>query len=158
MSKRWMSEADLDKIATREGYRVRDSKKGAAVPKKNVLARADAKNVPAHTFGQMNATEAAYARMLDDRVKRGVIRGWSFERLTLTLAFAGAGIKSVKYTPDFMLIRNDGSFELVEIKGGFVRQSGINKFKQARDRFRCFHWTFAQYRNHEWEEKTLERD
>lgn len=61
--------------------------------------------------GQMNQTEAAYARHLLHQQAAGLIAWYRFEGLTLRLA------ERCSYTPDFVVMRADGQIELHEVKG-----------------------------------------
>ena len=61
--------------------------------------------------GQMNRTEAAYARHLLHQQAAGLIAWYRFEGLTLRLA------ERCSYTPDFVVMRADGQIELHEVKG-----------------------------------------
>lgn len=67
---------------------------------------------PRHENGVMNKTEAAYAMVLEGKLKAGEIAGWWYELITLKLAF------KCSLQPDFMVMHNDGSIELHEVKGG----------------------------------------
>ena len=61
--------------------------------------------------GQMNKTEAAYARYLMAQQATGDVLWWAFEGLTLRLG------NRCSYTPDFVVQRADRSIELHEVKG-----------------------------------------
>jgi len=73
----------------------------------------------------MNKTEAEYAVMLNARQNSGEILWWRYEAVTLKLA------DNTRYTPDFLVMRADGSLEIHETKGGFVREDGWVKLKIA---------------------------
>jgi len=73
----------------------------------------------------MNKTEAEYAAMLQTRTTQGEILWWRYEAVTLKLA------DNTRYTPDFLVMRADGSLEIHETKGGFVREDGWVKLKIA---------------------------
>lgn len=60
---------------------------------------------------RMNKTEAAWAAVLEAQRVAGALREWHFEALTLKLAH------DCRYTPDFLVIRADGTVELHEVKG-----------------------------------------
>lgn len=81
--------------------------------------------------GQMNQTEAAYARHLLHQQAAGVIAWWRFEGLTLRLA------ERCSYTPDFVVMRADGQIELHEVKGARVmfRDDARVKTRLAADGF-----------------------
>lgn len=62
--------------------------------------------------GQMNRTEKAYAAWLEAEKHAGRIMAYWFEALKLKIA-EGACF----YTPDFLVLRPDGTLELHEVKG-----------------------------------------
>ena len=62
--------------------------------------------------GQMNRTEKAYAAWLEAEKHAGRITAYWFEALKLKIA-EGACF----YTPDFLVLRPDGTLELHEVKG-----------------------------------------
>lgn len=61
--------------------------------------------------GQMNKLEAAYAARLESLKLAGEIADYRFECIKLRLA------DRTFYTPDFMVLRADGEFEMHEVKG-----------------------------------------
>jgi len=73
----------------------------------------------------MNKTEAEYAAMLQARKTCGEILWWQYEAVTLKLA------DNTRYTPDFLVMLADGTLEIHETKGGFVREDGWVKLKIA---------------------------
>lgn len=80
--------------------------------------------------GVMNRTEGEYAqKFLDPRLVVKEIKGYWFEKLTLRLGYR------TSYTPDFFVERTDGTFEFHEIKGGFMRDDALAKFKIAASTF-----------------------
>ena len=62
--------------------------------------------------GQMNRTEKAYSNFLESEKHAGRITAYWFEALKLKIA-EGACF----YTPDFLVLRPDGTLELHEVKG-----------------------------------------
>lgn len=60
---------------------------------------------------RMNRTEAAYADVLEVARIAGQVREWHFEAVTLKIAH------DCRYTPDFLVVRSDGTVELHEVKG-----------------------------------------
>lgn len=62
--------------------------------------------------GQMNRTEKAYAAYLEREKAAGNLVSYWFECLKLKIAD-----HSCFYTPDFLVLRPDGSLELHEVKG-----------------------------------------
>lgn len=61
--------------------------------------------------GVMNATEKAYAQLLQVRLLAGEIEWWAYEAWTFVLGPA------CRYTPDFAVMLADGSLECHEVKG-----------------------------------------
>ncbi len=77
----------------------------------------------------MNKTEAEYAGMLEARKSGGEILWWAYEAVTLKLA------DNTRYTPDFLVMLADGTLEIHETKGGFIREDGWLKLKVAAGMF-----------------------
>lgn len=61
--------------------------------------------------GEFNKTEAKYAEYLKQLQQNGEICWWKFESLKLRLA------NNCYYTPDFFVLKNDGTMEIHEVKG-----------------------------------------
>lgn len=59
----------------------------------------------------MNRTEAAYSLVLEAQRRRGAIRSWAFETVTLKLG------DDCRYTPDFLVINASDEVEFHETKG-----------------------------------------
>lgn len=59
----------------------------------------------------MNRTETAYSQVLEIKRLAGEILEWRFEPIKLKLA------DKTFYTPDFAVLQNDQSLELIDIKG-----------------------------------------
>ena len=81
-----------------------------------------------HKNGEMNKTEAAYAAYLDNLKKDGAIADYRFEAVKLRLA------DKTFYTPDFMVLMPDFSFEMHEVKG-FWEDDARVKIKVAASQF-----------------------
>lgn len=81
----------------------------------------------------MNKTEAAYTQRLELLYKANEIMGWKFEPITFRLA------PRTTYTPDFMVVTPE-CIELHEIKGGYIYDDAIVKFKVAAEMFPYFRW------------------
>lgn len=73
--------------------------------------------------GMMNRTEAAYAKLLDDRKIAGDVLWWKFEGVKLRLA------DGCFLTMDFAVLRQDRVLELVDVKGGAAVFSDDAKVK-----------------------------
>jgi hypothetical protein len=61
---------------------------------------------------KLNKTEAAYAQYLELQKSAGTIRWWGFEAMTIKLGF------DCRFTPDFLVMLEDGSLELHDTKAG----------------------------------------
>lgn len=61
--------------------------------------------------GEMNKTEAAYARRLDLMAREGEIVEWWFESVKLRVG------KLCHYSPDFLVVMPDGELQIHEVKG-----------------------------------------
>lgn len=88
-----------------------------------------AKTFVPNLFHTMNKTEARRAMELEALKRSGQIAGWWYEKLTLKLA------DDTRFTPDFMVLHNDGMIELQETKGGFIREDAHVKIKIAAAMF-----------------------
>lgn len=78
--------------------------------------------------GQMNKTEAAYAKELEARKNAKELLWYAFEGVTLKLA------DGCRYTPDFAVLRADGVMEMHEVKG-YWQDDAKAKIKVAADKF-----------------------
>lgn len=81
-----------------------------------------------HKAGEMNKTEAAYAARLEELKRAGEIADYRFECVKLRLA------DKTFYTPDFMVLKPDGAFEMHEVKG-FWEDDARVKIKVAAELF-----------------------
>ena len=78
--------------------------------------------------GEMNRTEAAYAHDLEWAKRAGTIAEYWFERIKLKLA------DNTFYTPDFFILKPDGTLEVHEVKGHWEDDARV-KIKVAADQF-----------------------
>ena len=62
--------------------------------------------------GEMNKTEAAYAQFLESEKQAGRVAAYWFESMKLKIADGKCWL-----TPDFLILRPDGSLELHDTKG-----------------------------------------
>lgn len=74
--------------------------------------------------GEMNKTEAAYAKHLEAKKQAGQILWWRFEGIKLRLA------DNTFYTPDFDVLAADGVLEVHECKGFMMEDANV-KIKVA---------------------------
>lgn len=91
----------------------------------------------------MNETEAAYSRRLDRRKLAGEILAWRFEALTFRLAYR------CHYTPDFLVV-TPGEIQIHEVKGGYVREDGLIKWKMAAEAHPEFRFYLCKYVQGHW--------
>lgn len=77
----------------------------------------------------MNGAESDYAALLELRKRSGGdIEWYAFEAITLKLA------EGLRYTPDFLVMRADGTLEIHEVKG-FWEDDALVKIKVAAEKF-----------------------
>jgi hypothetical protein len=86
----------------------------------------------------LNKTERAYRDLLEFRKRAGEIRGYQTHALTFILG------RDLRYTPEFIVHENDGTLTAIEIKGGFVREDSIVKFRAAQQQFPWLRWQMVQ--------------
>jgi len=98
----------------------------------------------------MNKTEDAYAWVLEAMKKSGEIKDYRFESINLRMA------DRTYYRPDFLVVFHT-HFEIHEIKGGFVQDDAMVKFKATAELFPWFKWKMIQGKPHRgsYEWKTL---
>lgn len=92
----------------------------------------------------MNKTEAAYARYLDLRIEAGEVRDYWFEVLKVRLA------DRTWFMADFAVRMSNGELEMHEVKGPYIREDAIVKFKVARKLHPWATWRMMQRDNHQW--------
>lgn len=80
------------------------------------------------TPGEMNNTEREYADLLEGLRLAGDIAHYWFEQFTFKLA------DDLRYTPDFVVQRSDGTLECHEVKG-FWEEDARVKIKMAAQLF-----------------------
>lgn len=105
---------------------------------------ANTKAAPKSPAAKMNKWERQYADRLQAAVLAGEIKSYRFEAVKLRLANA------TFYTPDFMLMRNDGAIEFHEVKG-FWRDDARVKIKVAAEQYRdTFHFLAVTKKRSDW--------
>lgn len=90
--------------------------------------------------GVMNKTEAKYAFVLEALKRNGQISEYYFEAIKFRLG------DNCYYTPDFMIIDNQGVVSFDEIKGGFIMEDSAIKWKMAVEKYQYFHFRMLQYK------------
>ena len=78
--------------------------------------------------GEMNKTEAAYAKLLEEMKYAGEVAWYRFEGVKLRLA------DNTFYSPDFAVMRSDGQMEMHEVKGMWTDDARV-KIKVAADAY-----------------------
>lgn len=100
--------------------------------------------------GVMNKTEQAYADHLEMQRRAGVVRYWKFEAVKFRLA------DLTTYTPDFLVMLEDRSIELHEVKGFWMDDARL-KIKVAAEQYPFFSFVgikaIAKKRGGGWEEE-----
>lgn len=89
--------------------------------------------------GQMNGTEAAYAKYLEHELRAERILAYRFEPLRLVLA------KATSYSPDFLVVGGDRTLELHEVKGHWTDDARV-KVKVAAALFPWFRFVIVTVR------------
>lgn len=118
---------------------------------KTIVGKPKAVGRPRQQSGGMNKTESLYAFDLKARQSSGEIAWWGYESIRLRLA------PNTTYTPDFLVMLNDGSLELHETKGGLIRDDAVVKFKVAREMYWMFRFRMFQKSGGEFKEIYSER-
>lgn len=89
--------------------------------------------------------EVEMSAILERELKSGAISSFSFEGITLEV---GDGMR---YTPDFSVWENDGTLRFIEVKGGFIRRTGIQAFKAAKGKYPKAKFEMWQLDSGRWE-------
>lgn len=112
-------------LHSRMTARMRVQKGGEAVPRIQGQVAA----VAQPRASKLNKTEQRYADILEARKLAGTLQAYFVQEVTLKIG------DDCRYTPDFLVIENDGALTFIEIKGGFVREDAIVKFRAAAKQF-----------------------
>lgn len=96
--------------------------------------------------GEMNKTEAAYANYLEKQKQFGDVLWYAFEPMNLRLA------DKCFYAVDFLVMLKDGQLECHEVKGGYITDDSLVKFKVAGQKF-PFKFRMIALKKGEWIEK-----
>lgn len=91
-----------------------------------------------------NKSEAAYGQRLDALRAAGEIVSWQYESVKFRL-----GTKTW-YTPDFLVIANDGTIELHEVKG-WMRDDAAVKIKAAASQYPMFRFVVCRKNRAGWQ-------
>jgi hypothetical protein len=101
-------------------------------------------NRSSRPIGRMNKTEAAFSRLLELQKRAGEILSYRFEEQKFRLA------QRTYYTPDFKIVYPDGTQEFIEVKGGFIRDDAMVKFKVCARHFPEYGWRMVQRKKTQW--------
>jgi len=93
----------------------------------------------------MNRTEERYSRILDVRIMAGEVHKYFYASAKLRI---GDG---AWYTPDFLVILSDGTVEYHEIKGGYIREAAMVRYKVAKGKY-PYVFRMWQYKRKRWKE------
>jgi hypothetical protein len=91
--------------------------------------------------------EKHYAHELELRKAAKDIKDWEYETVKIRLCdwqWEGKRRTGRTYTPDFKITHNDGSIELVEVKG-YGREDAILKYQWAVKDNPQYTWTMVTY-------------
>ena len=88
---------------------------------------------------KMTGPERKHAAMLDRLDKLDFIQCWFFEQFKLKIGH------NCWWLPDFMLIGQTGYVQFHEIKGQYIREDSVIKFKAAQDKYPFFGFEMWQY-------------
>jgi hypothetical protein len=116
--------------------------------------QADATSAPARGKGKareaqdsprMNKTERRYRdEVLIPEQRAGVIRKFRFEALNLRMG------DRTFHRPDFYVVMADGSIQIREVKGGYIRPDALTKWKIAAQDWDEYTWQMWQWKDSRW--------
>lgn len=92
---------------------------------------------------RMNKTEMRYAELLETQRRAGKILFWRYESVKFRLA------DRTWYTPDFYIMRPDGTIEIHETKGYWEDDARV-KIKTTAEQFPEFSFVAVQWKKDEW--------
>ena len=127
-----MSQTEYDELMVRMG------KKPGKAPK-----------LTKEVDGYRSGLEAAFANLLSLCKQSGRINDWSYEPMKLKLhkkSVLKAGkerVSWVYYVPDFLVVHNDGSIEMIETKG-YLRKDAELKYYEAVEKHDCYNWRMVR--------------
>lgn len=123
-------------------------------PPRPAVTLAKARNYgPRHKPGVMNKLEFQYSQYLDGKKQTLEIVDWRFEGVTLIIAEPQTE-QRVRMTLDFFVVHNDGTIELVDVKGFADGDSWI-KLKMASSQWPWFRFSLVTRRKGQWVRKEV---
>jgi hypothetical protein len=98
--------------------------------------------------------EANYAHQLELRRLAGDIKGWEYEPkadriLLCEWKWVGKRKSRRTYLPDFKITHNDGSIEMVEVKG-YAREDAIVKYQWSVINNPKYSWRMVTFKKGRW--------
>lgn len=101
-----------------------------------------------HPYGRYKSkTEMLYADELLLQEGEGLVTWWDYEPWTMVIVESNG--KKCRYTPDFVVLLNDGKLRCVEIKG-FVREAARIRFLAAQERYPFLDFVMLGRDNGQW--------
>ena len=116
----------------------------SSMPVPSARGRAPKDLLAGYDAERMNKLEAKYAAYLEGLRRAGKIVFWKFEAVKFRLA------DRTWYTPDFYIMRPDGSIEIHEAKG-FWEDDARVKIKAVAEQFPEFWFMAVQWKGGEWQ-------
>ena len=84
--------------------------------------------------------------ILGAMLRRSEIASFEFEGITLIY---GDG---ARYTADFAVFQNDGRLRLIEVKGPFIRRTGLQALQSAKAKYKLIRFELWQLTKGEWKQ------
>jgi len=94
--------------------------------------------------GELNKLEWLYNAVLETLKRAEEIRDYSFERIKLRIG------EACWYTPDFMVLSKENEIEFHEVKGGFITDDALVKFKAVCELYPYFKFIMMQHKGKQW--------
>lgn len=92
--------------------------------------------------------EARYAELLERQRRAGQIESWRYEAITLRIGLGA------RYSPDFLVVMNDGRMRLVEVKG-HMKEAARVRLRVAVEMYPQFAWLLVWAKNGGFEPELL---
>lgn len=92
--------------------------------------------------------EARYAELLERQRRSGQIESWRYEAITLRIGLGA------RYSPDFLVVMNDGRMKLVEVKG-HMKEAARVRLRVAVEMYPQFAWLLVWARKGKFEPELL---
>ena len=114
--------------------------------------RGKAKWRPRQEVGKKNKTEERFENEILHTLKAtGAVDSWTYDCIILRV-----GTDKCWYSPDFMVFRENGDIEFVDVKGGAgFEDDALVKIKAAAAQYPQFLWSSWMYRKKEWTERNF---